>query len=36
MTFDESSGRLFVVERGLGGEINAAVVHVWALADTSP
>jgi hypothetical protein len=36
MTFDKGSGRLFVVERGLGGEINAAVVHVWALADTSP
>jgi hypothetical protein len=36
MTFDKGSGRLFVVERGLGGDINAAVVHVWALADTSP
>ena len=32
MTFDEDSGRLFIAERGLGGgEINAAVVHVWAL-----
>ena len=32
MAFDEQSGRLFMVERGLGeGEMNAAVVHVWSL-----
>ncbi|UCE59216.1 MAG: hypothetical protein JSU63_17450 [Phycisphaerales bacterium] len=32
MTFDEDSGRIFIVERGLGaGEENAVVVHVWSL-----
>lgn len=32
MTFDPASGRLFMVERGLGdGETNAAVVHVWKI-----
>jgi hypothetical protein len=32
MTFDAASGRLFMVERGLGeGEMNANVVHVWSL-----
>lgn len=32
MAFDGQSGRLFMVERGLGaGEMNAAVVHVWSL-----
>jgi hypothetical protein len=29
MTFDSRTGCLFMVERGLGGDINAAVVHVW-------
>jgi hypothetical protein len=32
MTYDRQSGRLFMVERGLGGDVNAAVVHVWGLA----
>ena len=32
MTFDAESGRLFMVERGLGAsEMNAVVVHVWSL-----
>ena|GEM_PF-2564714 len=32
MAFDGESGRLFMVERGLGGaDMNAAVVHVWSL-----
>lgn len=32
MAFDESSKRLFMVERGLGGvEMNALVVHVWEI-----
>ena len=32
MTYDPVTGRLFVVERGLGeGETNAGVVHVWTL-----
>ena len=32
MTFDEAGGRLFMVERGLGGvDTNATVVHVWSL-----
>ncbi len=32
MTFHPASGRLFMVERGLGeGETNAAVVHVWSV-----
>jgi hypothetical protein len=32
MDFDPSSGRLFLVERGLGGiDWNAAVVHVWSV-----
>ena len=32
MTFDAGSGRVFMVERGLGeGGTNAAVVHVWSL-----
>lgn len=32
MTFHTASGRLFMVERGLGeGETNAAVVHVWSV-----
>lgn len=29
MTFDPATGRLFMVERGLGGDTNAAAVHVW-------
>ncbi len=29
MTFDQNSGHLFLVERGLGGDTNAAIVHVW-------
>ncbi len=33
MAFDAQTGRLFVVERGLGeGEANAAVVHVWVIS----
>ncbi|MCO6439052.1 MAG: hypothetical protein J5J06_18320 [Phycisphaerae bacterium] len=32
MTFDSVGGRLFMVERGLGGsDTNAVVVHVWSL-----
>jgi hypothetical protein len=32
MAFDAESGRLFMVERGLGeSEMNATVVHVWSL-----
>jgi hypothetical protein len=32
IAFDEQSGRLFMVERGLGGaDTNAVVVHVWSL-----
>jgi hypothetical protein len=32
MAFDRQSGRLFMVERGLGAsEMNATVVHVWSL-----
>lgn len=32
MAFDGQGGRLFMVERGLGGtDTNAAVVHVWSL-----
>jgi hypothetical protein len=32
MAFDAGSGRLFMVERGLGeAEMNATVVHVWSL-----
>ncbi|MHC5111787.1 MAG: hypothetical protein ACYTHJ_18125 [Planctomycetota bacterium] len=32
MAFDARGHRLFVVERGLGGDdINAAVVHVWSM-----
>ncbi|UCG15254.1 MAG: hypothetical protein JSV19_08140 [Phycisphaerales bacterium] len=32
MTFDGESGRIFMVERGLGGvDTNATVVHVWSL-----
>ena len=32
MAFDEQGGRLFMVERGLGGsDMNATVVHVWSL-----
>ena len=32
MAFDGRSGRLFMVERGLGeSEMNASVVHVWSL-----
>ena len=32
MTFDAASGRLFMVERGLGpSETNATVLHVWSL-----
>ncbi len=35
MVFDSRSGRLFMVERGLGeGESNAVVVHVWTLQST--
>lgn len=34
MAFDEENGRLFMVERGLGeGELNAAVVHIWSVAE---
>lgn len=29
MTFDPGRGQLFMVERGLGGDTNAAVVHIW-------
>jgi hypothetical protein len=30
MAFDMDNGRLFIIERGLGGvDWNAAVVHVW-------
>ncbi|NCC25978.1 MAG: hypothetical protein EOM25_12425 [Deltaproteobacteria bacterium] len=29
MTFDSENGRVFMVERGMGGETNACVVHVW-------
>ncbi len=36
MTFDPVSGRVFMVERGLGGETNAAVVHVWTVQSVSP
>jgi uncharacterized repeat protein (TIGR02543 family) len=37
MTFDETTGRLFMVERGLGeGEINSAVVHVWKVQTSAP
>lgn len=33
MAFDAAGGRLFLVERGLGGaDWNAAVVHVWSVA----
>jgi hypothetical protein len=33
MAFDPEGGRLFIVERGLGGtDWNAAVVHVWTIA----
>lgn len=36
MTFDPATGRLFMVERGLGeGEINATVVHVWTVGVSS-
>ncbi|MFH0981998.1 MAG: hypothetical protein V2A79_10705 [Planctomycetota bacterium] len=32
MAFDAQNGRLFIVERGLGGtDTNATVVHVWSL-----
>ncbi len=36
MTFDPASGRVFMVERGLGGETNAAVMHVWRVQGVSP
>ncbi len=37
MAFDENTGRLFMVERGLGsGEANAAVVHVWQVRASDP
>ena len=37
MAFDESTGRLYMVERGLGeGEINAVVVHVWQVRGSDP
>lgn len=29
MSFDPVQARLYIVERGLGGDTNAAVVHVW-------
>lgn len=32
MAVDPHTGRIFMIERGLGGEDNAAVVHVWRLA----
>jgi len=35
MTFDPVSGRLFMVERGLGGDTNAAIVHVWQSAPSA-
>ena len=28
--WDATGQRLFVIERGLGGDMNAAVVHVWS------
>ena len=31
MAFDTESGRLYMAERGLGGDTNAIVVHVWSL-----
>lgn len=31
MTFDTRGRRLFVAERGLGGDTNAIVIHVWGL-----
>jgi hypothetical protein len=31
MTFDAAGRRLFMAERGLGGDTNAVVVHVWSL-----
>lgn len=32
MTFDPVNTRIFMVERGLGGDMNVAVVHVWHVA----
>ncbi|MBN2556487.1 MAG: hypothetical protein JXA97_11155 [Anaerolineales bacterium] len=32
MAFDLEGGRLFLIERGLGGDQNAAVVHVWTVS----
>jgi hypothetical protein len=32
MCFDTTNGRLFMIERGLGGDTNASVVHVWSLS----
>jgi hypothetical protein len=31
MTFDATGRRLFMAERGLGGDTNAVVIHVWSL-----
>ncbi len=36
MTFDPAGGRVFMLERDLGGEISAAVVHVWTVQGVSP
>jgi len=35
MAFDQIHSRLFMVERGLGGDTNAAVVHVWRVPPTA-
>jgi len=34
MAYDSAGGRLFMVERGLGGHENenATVVHLWSVA----
>ncbi len=36
MAFDQQGGRLFMVERGLGGDTNAAVIHVWSVPYVNP
>ena len=37
MAVDPTGGRVFMVERGLGGiDTNAAVVHVWTVAASCP
>ncbi|WP_146164860.1 hypothetical protein [Desulfonatronum sp. SC1] len=35
MAFDPQTGRVFMVERGLGGDENAAVIHVWRVGEGS-